>query len=230
MILKFLLFNILAILLIADVAPSYSITSIKKPIANASSFLKEKKKTYPPNLAVDGDINTSWCEGSKNSGIGEYIDIKFPPTPAKGITVLNGFGSSRELYKNNNRVKDYELIVNTKNGRTIKQKGTFYDDGCIGADERNCEYLSSSNPKEYDKCIQNTMKYCDGGEESLGNDVVFDKSLCITNIKIKILSVFKGKKFDDTCIAEIQLKEPAGDLIFIEEIKNDWDEILKNCK
>lgn len=63
---------------------------------------------------------------------------------------------------------------------------------------------------------------------SLGNDIVLNELLCITKFEIKILSVYKGNKFYDTCIAEVKLVQPDPS-----SPENNPDQILKlqkNCK
>ena len=215
--------------LYSDVAPSHFTVTLSKPIAKASSFLREKKRAHPAQQAVDSKIETAWCEGASGSGIGETLELQFQPTGATKITVLNGYGENRKLYENNNRVKDYEVTITTRNGRFFKKKGQFIDNGCMPGDERDCEYLNMPNSlKEYDSCIQEIRKNCVEADGSLGNDILLNEPLCITKIEIKILSIYKGNKFDDTCIAEVKLVQP--DPLFSENNQIEVLKLQKSCK
>ena len=70
---------------------------------------------------MDNTNRTSWCEGSKGSGIGESKEISFPPNVALGVSFFNGYGETRDLNAKDNRVEKYDLIVTTKDRITFKK-------------------------------------------------------------------------------------------------------------
>jgi len=51
---------------------------------------------------------------------------------------------------------------------------------------------------------------------------------CVTGIKLKILSVFPGKKFKDTCISEIELQIPRE--VYEESRKSEIEKAKAACK
>lgn len=213
----------LSFYLFSDSAPSHLSFQVTKPITKSSSYLKEKKRSYPPQQAVDSKLETAWCEGVVGAGIGETFQVEFHPTEATRITLLNGYGENKNLYEINNRVKDYEIKITSRNGQSFKQKGKLNENGCLPGDERECIHLMDDQlPKQYEACMQELNKHCNETEDSLGNDIIFKEPLCITKIEFKILSVYQGKKFNDTCIAEIKLVKPDPSNPI-----NNQDEILK---
>jgi hypothetical protein len=190
--------------ILSDEAPERLIQVIAKPKIQVTSFLVENNKSYPASNLMDNTIRTSWCEGSKGSGIGESIEISFPPTAALGVSFFNGYGETRDLHAKNNRVEKYEMIVTTKDGKTFSKKGKFTDKECEKVDERECSNFMD-DPNQYQQCIDKLNLLCHASESSLGDDILFGSPKCVTKIQFKILGIYKGKKYDDTCISEIQM-------------------------
>jgi hypothetical protein len=199
----------------------------EKAIAKSPSMLIEKKKSFPAENLVDGKLSTSWCEGVPGPGIGQILEIQTSPKPIIGLSVLGGFGESRDLYLKNNRVQDYEVVFTTKSGEKITKKGKFANDHCLSEDERNCtEY--ESDEAQYNKCIENLSKYCVEGFGTIGENIELGSVKCISKVEFKILSVHKGSKYDDTCIAEIQLLLPNKSMMH--KFSSEFDKVSKTCK
>ncbi|MCC5815868.1 MAG: hypothetical protein JJT78_14030 [Leptospira sp.] len=214
------------IFLLADAAPEWGFYGIRKPIAKASSILKESKKSYPASDAIDGSLITAWCEGVKGSGIGETWEVQMSPTPGSGLSVFPGFGGNKRLYFSNNRIKGYEVTITTKNGRTQKFKGAFQDDLCGNYDERECsEY--DKDIKKYEACIARLDALCHRNDYNRAGVIHFPKPECVTKVHFKILSVYKGKKHDDTCIAEMDLYRPIDTM---PEDRKAFEAVEKSCK
>lgn len=91
----------------------YRIGSIKKkksqlkPIkeVTASSYLKTKegsKLSYTPKNVVDRDLKTTWSEGVKGDGKGQWLKIQFPnQTKVSAIILYGGYQKSEETFRNN---------------------------------------------------------------------------------------------------------------------------------
>lgn len=86
----------------------------KATIAASSQYLpSEGKETmYDPRNAFDGKLSTAWCEGKNNDdGIGEYIILNFDkPVVLTSVSVVNGYASSEDAYKGNNRVASLKIV------------------------------------------------------------------------------------------------------------------------
>jgi hypothetical protein len=160
----------------------YSNVSVSRVKARASSTLIEKGRSstmYSAVKAYDFSLKTSWCEGSKGPGVGEYIELSFSPFNADDLAVMNGVAYSPKLYKLNNRVKDYSLVCTLEDGTVKTINGTFPDDVCSG---------SACTFKGFDPDF--------GGLIRIGQR--------IKKIKLVIRSVYRGEKFNDTCITEMR--------------------------
>ncbi|MBL8018702.1 MAG: hypothetical protein JNM27_03475 [Leptospirales bacterium] len=165
----------------------YAWLELKEISAKASATLLEEGKPegfYGPMRAADRDPRTAWCV---HDGPGESIEFTFSRTPAKSIFVLGGVMVSKDLYYANNRVKDYELAITTTTGREIVHKGRLKDGACraglhIGEDP--C-FVSS-----YDGNMEDT-------------EIALNASLCIKKVRFRIVSIYPGSRYNDTCISEV---------------------------
>jgi hypothetical protein len=150
-------------------------------LRGASSFLGDRTTVYTPNgvikdmdfsplRLVDGVLESSWVEGVKGDGIGEWVELELS-REVSGVGIQNGFSMSRTAlkgknidtyYEKNNRVK--ELLYESKDGATR---------GRIKLEDRN-DHLQP-----------------------------FPLSLRKGIYRFTIASVYKGSKWDDTCLGEI---------------------------
>lgn len=186
----------------------------KNANAKASSTLIEKGKPasfYAPQNAIDGWTKTAWCAGA-GKAIGESIEVRFPPTPVTYVSVLPGYGRTVDLYLANNRIKEYELTLFERSGRTQTQRGTFSssvevcDDGKRSIENLCKAEVYDEKSPAYATCLRRLRKteMCKtdpGGP--LGVLVRLDKMNCLTGFRLKILSVYPGARYKDTCIAEM---------------------------
>lgn len=85
----------------------------KATISASSQYLagEGKETQYDPRNAFDGKLQTAWCEGKNNDdGTGEYIILTFEqPVVIYNISVVNGYASSEDSYRNNNRVSSLRV-------------------------------------------------------------------------------------------------------------------------
>jgi formylglycine-generating enzyme len=150
-------------------------------VRGASSFLGDKTTVYTPEgvikdmdfsplRLVDGVLESSWVEGAKGDGMGEWVELELSRDVA-GMEIQNGFSMSRTaikgknidtFYEKNNRVK--ELLYESKDGATR---------GKIKLEDTN-DHLQS-----------------------------FPLALRKGIYRFTIGSVYKGSKWDDTCLGEI---------------------------
>lgn len=88
----------------------------------ASSELEEEQYNaihYATNI-FDGDTFTAWSEGVDGPGIGEKLVISFDEEcEISGISILNGYQKSENLYYKNARPSDMEIIFSDGNKENI---------------------------------------------------------------------------------------------------------------
>ncbi|HPA62388.1 MAG TPA: hypothetical protein PLM72_01800 [Spirochaetota bacterium] len=156
---------------------------------NASSSLQGN---YKPENLIDAGYSTAWAEGVSGQGINESINIKFKDSSnIKIISILNGYQKTAETYFNNSRIKKVKLeMLISSNGvskteiREIELKDHIRDD------------FTPVFQYEYDQNIRNPRQSLITAED-------FDYEYSIKSVKITILEVYPGTKYEDTCISEI---------------------------
>lgn len=164
--------------------------------SSASAVLQEKGKPasfYSPAKAIDGRMETAWCVGP-GKWSGAWIRTQFAPATANVIAILNGYGRNKTLYLANNRIKDYEITLFLISGRSVTKRGTLRDNSCEGHGGRPAEEACGPLQGDYGVGLS-------GQNITLGADL--REKVTIRGYLFKILSVYPGKKFQDTCIAEI---------------------------
>ena len=153
----------------------------------ASSYLKEVGKPdnhYGPNKAYDSDYNTAWVEGADGHGIGEWIKFTFAEHWKARRKDTDIKWISRISVINGFAASKAIYFANNR----VKRLGLEFSDGTkleINLKDGNGDYQSF--PLK-DKKIK--AKWC----------------------KMTILDVYKGSKYDDTCISNV---------IFEEEFENE---------
>lgn len=196
------------------------LTICDESMAGATSTLIDKKDEtrYEPNKMFDGDITTAWAEGAPGPGIGVKIVFEIP-TPgysnnlangARIMNIVNGLAYSKQLFISNNRIKDFVL--------------EYYVAVDIGVDQNYCSryILYLYDTKSF--TLKDTMD-----KQSINLNLDFNKAKTFwkqsrDNLRKKgykvlegeygrylfgvltIKSVYKGTKYDDTCISEISFE------------------------
>lgn len=212
------LFSSAAILLYADSVDFLHVITENSKYSSSSNLIEKDKPEnyYGAGKAFDGDSGTSWCEGKKDAGEGEYIILETEPVEIYGVTVLNGFGKFRHLYFQNNRVKDFRLTLYPVKGKEKIITAAFGVDLCgkslAGGKltiESFCEEEVENyrtDRKAFNKCVVDKKDECildeyNGG----GQNILLKTPMTVKKVKLEILSVYRGEKFNDTCISEFKL-------------------------
>lgn len=150
-----------------------------------SSILKEQGiYDYGWRNVVDDDLETCWAEGAKGNGIGETIELIFENNIfLTGIGVVNGYIMDNDTYINNNRIKKLKIESIDSMGRVTADNIIMFDD--IDYNQIDKEHIYNN--------MQVILDYGEGRKIESGNEV----------IRLTILDVYQGKKYDDTCISEL---------------------------
>lgn len=172
----------------------------------STSFLKEKGKPgdfYAPWKVNDNDKNTAWVEGVKGDGIGEKIFIKiigrmydkFKPLDIT-FNIINGYAQNDKFFFNN-RIKKARVLI---------REGEF--DICGGYYSKRQNNLIINNEKiiEMDDTIEPQIFHLKINEiKSQKKDNIYRSYIFMA--ELEILEVYKGTKYDDTCISEFNVKD-----------------------
>jgi len=170
-----------------------------------SSVSKSDKYDYGAHNLFDGRKETCWCP--EGDGIGEFVIFKIP-FGIKGIKISNGLAASEELFKKNNRVK--ELYVGIIANTFYTQKSMEEYDLC-GKHNFTLNNITDSyfkislqdKPLPQEIVFNITRDY-NGSPYQVWAFEGFKRSKQLY-IVIGIDSVYKGDKYNNTCISEIEI-------------------------
>lgn len=154
----------------------------------------------------DNDGSTCWAEGCEGNGVNEYIYLTIPEN-TKSLSIKNGYQKNEEIYFANNRPKKIEFTLYASyepSGYVTETHTGFFIS----------EPLSTTQAEIQDKTgfqeVKTSINWPEIIEE-LSHDNTFDKDRFI--LKIKILDVYPGKKWNDACISDINiLSNPYYDI------------------
>lgn len=85
-------------------------------ITASSRLANQGSNNYNEENLHDFEANTSWVEGVKGYGIGEWVEYTFRAKNPRitEILIVNGYGKSQSAWKNNSRVKKLKLYIKGK--------------------------------------------------------------------------------------------------------------------
>lgn len=154
-----------------------------------SSSVLDNKKYYAASNVIDGKLETAWVEGNKGFGKKEWVSIEtknkivYNKVPFY-VAIFPGYGKNTETFYSNNRIKS--IVVKIYNSNIPK------DWGDVELDHRkNYELVRY----EFEDSFKYHIFYlCNEMSNNGSADYKFT---------FYIESVYKGKKYDDTCISEI---------------------------
>jgi hypothetical protein len=138
------------------------------------------QKNYPAANLKDGNYATAWVPDG--DGVGAWVEIETAPCYVGAIIMVGGYMKSEETYFNNNRPKSIKI------------------------EYLRSDYESDEYSWEEQVIDLNDVPFVKGEELNLLSHVVFDLGdigFKIKKIRITILDVYKGTKYNDTCISEI---------------------------
>ena len=162
--------------------------------------------TYEAKTSFDGNLLNGWVEGVKGDGIGEWIEFTLSKNVI-GPLATNGlrrFGGSLKGVLNPDTYEYCSYDYDDENYKVYKKAG-----GIIGAWESNNRVKSMSLSRDgksvaqldfYDRCIEVFTVPGDWiGQNAIKNPQFLQKG----TYRMKIDSVYKGKKWDDTVLGEV---------------------------
>lgn len=158
---------------------------------------KDLGKYGPVNLS-DSDPMTCWAEGVSGDGTGEFILTTIPENITQ-LRIRNGYQKNEKLYLANNRPKKLEFSV-----FACYQLSGYVTETHTGYGISEVLYTSTAILKDtmgYQN-VYTDINWPDIYMEQ-SHDNTFPKDIFI--LKIKILDVYKGNKWDDACISDINI-------------------------
>lgn len=215
-----------------DAKGSYSCSSELNP----PTFMEFGE--YGAHNLCDKDFSTAWVEGVEGNGIGESINIGIGNELKDYLFFVNGYQKTEALYYMNNRVKTarISLYVGSFTIGGVGQTGINWDVLQFG-EEKIIHFKDTFGIQRFDfpfdqkgvtKFKEQAMEsYKKSHEKEIEESDGYLPVLYI--LRLEIMEVYKGSKWDDTCISDIWLssekkfKGISGNEKIIDVYMNDDD-------
>jgi len=173
---------------------------------------------YGSTKLADNDSTTCWAEGAEGDGSNEYILLTIPGNTSK-IEIRNGYQKNENIYYANNRPKNIDLtlyaLYEPPGYVTETYTGFFISESIFNTS------LSLKDKLGY-QTIETGINWPDIISK-LPYDKTFEKDRFI--LKIRLIDVYKGKKWNDACISDIKITHTPT-----YELSNDEHGLLKKLK
>ena len=141
-----------------------------------------------------GDNNpaTTWVEGVAGYGIGEVLIVPCLDL-SQPVKIWAGYGKSESSFTNNSRPKNVRLIIVQAEVEGVSQYGTVY---------KNLRMVSQLSVELQDLNGYQSLEtpYFKRGMYEIESE----KREFAYFLGLEILDIYKGVKWDDTCISEIR--------------------------
>ena len=177
------------------------IEGYEEEFSATSTLAQIKSTTYgPENLRNMGEGGGSrdvvWCEGVKGYGVGERVNMSVTVKASykdkedvicfPALMIVNGHARNETTWKNNSRVKTLRFYVDGEPWRDLQLKDTIKPQ-IFNFGEGEKIYPAKSGKKIP----------LDADDEKRGI------SAYKTDFSFEIIEVYRGDKYDDTCITGI---------------------------
>lgn len=176
---------------------------------NASSALNCQENVlvgkYGVSNVFDFDLSTAWVEGVEGEGVHETVYFRVPAGRSR-LNIMNGYAKTKALYRKNNRVRTLKITC----------YAGVNPEGYVS--EMAASYKALPYPREWTLFFPDTCKvhsftlplFSSAADSFLTetlktykNNFSLPAAATALIIKLEIQDVYKGSKWDDTCISEI---------------------------
>ncbi len=204
---------------------------------SASSELNAPKNPadlgkYGARNLFDGNPATCWAEGEPDSGIGQELKVAVRGIPNK-IRLVNGYGKSPALFAKNNRIKG--TIITCFAAFSIEGHATE-----LATDFEALQFPVEKSITLADRVEKQEIPFPFGRTEIRNfldkaeslffrrhKGLVPEKVQRFLIVSCKIQSVYRGSKWNDTCLSELSFTFPKSisrKLAPVRAISTDGDE------
>ncbi len=172
-----------------------------------------KPGKYGAQNLFDGSPETCWAEGKTGSGIGQNILVALQEIPDK-IKVVNGYGKSPALFQKNNRINEMALVCYgafTIEGHATELATDF--EALQLPIEKTVKLADSLEKQEiifpfHREELQNFLNKAEFEFFQRHKSLVSEKVQRFLVVSCKIKSVYRGSKWNDTCLSELSFHIP----------------------
>jgi hypothetical protein len=178
----------------------------------------------------DGNPATCWADGVQGSGVGEKIYFSIP-ADLSALKITNGLAKNKQIFKKNNRIKKIKITLYGAVA-TDEDMGQFADNyKCLPySKELTADLDDIISPQQikltFDWDSITTFKKHVLQAFETREDVQQNRSKRYFEyiLQLEIMDVYKGSKWDDTCISEIEFIKNKNETMIVKKIYTNDDE------
>jgi hypothetical protein len=168
------------------ITPKINLDDLKIKVTASSTL----GKAYQSTNIIDKKLETAWVEGVKGSGKGEWVKLTLnakkvshssTPFSISSMGIIPGYAKNQTTWNENNRVKTMLVVIYTPASATQENEWVAFR--LFLKDENKLQLFEI--PIDY---------------------IAYNFELMTKTVWFKIEDVYKGTKYDDTCISEIVLR------------------------
>jgi len=176
---------------------------------------------YGTQNLFDYDSSTCWAEGVPGNGIGESLYVGFEEN-IQSIFIVNGYAKTKNIFYRNNRVKKIKIsiLVGINKPGYVSDLYVLYDatkfkhDTIIQLEDTmapqeiefpfDCEELKQFKESSLQSFVKSHAKELEDYTKKLEDLGIKEGELNVQYIMLlEIVDVYKGSKYEDTCISDI---------------------------
>jgi len=192
---------------------------------------------YGAHNLFDGNPATCWSEGAKGAGMGESVSIAIDEG-TKVIILRNGYAKSDRFFRDNNRIRQAELSILAG----IHIPGEVTETGLLFSalpftKTKTITLTDSMKPQKIDfpfnwKTLERFKRTAERRFKKINRDKLSaagQEPRTVFILRLKILSVYSGDKYDDTCLSGIsfenksdsaEMRRETAKKIYVDESQN----------
>lgn len=160
---------------------------------------------YGAQNILDKNMETAWVEGVEGSGIGEFI-FSFVTSNFRTVTIFGGFAKNLALWEQNNRVKRMKLTIHigiNAEGFVTEVADVYQSLQLPGEFFIDLEDVSRMQTFNFPVKEDSLIQFRERAVERFNQE--FDVSIKNLNtiLRLEIVDIYRGSKYDDTCISEL---------------------------
>ncbi|MCB9779597.1 MAG: hypothetical protein H6742_13620 [Alphaproteobacteria bacterium] len=161
-----------------------------------SSYL-DRNQRYAGSRALDGDLQTAWCEGAEGPGVGQTLRIVLRrPLLLEAVGLWGGYFKDAELLAANARVKTAKLTTSAGTEQLLH----FADPTAPLARDPSLGSDAPPITDWYAHMIQGEVPRLHV-DPPAGQDGPFE----VTWLQLEVVDVYPGSRYADLCISELDL-------------------------
>ena len=155
---------------------------------------------YGMHNLFDDDPTTAWAEGEKTDGNGVSLHVLLPKNTL-GIYIINGYAKSETLFKANNRIKELQLSLSKAlppPAGMVTETGAQYQ-------------ITPLKDLAFSVVLKDSMEKQHINFSQTWNKLISEERMLLT---LTISSIYKGTKYNDTCLSELKLIQTKTSIEF----------------